>query len=443
MKLEKMNAYIRKHPVLMAFAAVVLFASVLWFSWAFFCDTQLRLAMRELESRGVSCRLEVLDARQKPEWQAFTSEFRRIAEKLSKETEKNRDSRYDFLSPEQMETLYRTKPELIREADRLFDENPNAGFFRRYVPGKLFAIELTELNSSRMLIRFFGDRFSRELRRGAPAEAAKAFERGDVIRRCLVKDPFLISALVAIACESLRTDMLFKCAAAGDLGRFDGAALRRWAGQLAEAETEIRGGMKTAFEGEALFALDFSSMPAEALQGRLELQPEIAKVAAPLYLPFLKLGLSGMIRTMAELIPLASRDMLPADRARIAALCTVGGSGKASPLIRLVSKGDPTYFSTAADRASKLYAKFRILRTGLAVELFRRKHGRLPETPAELVPEFLPEVPVNPFTGKPPVIETVPPGGAEERGSVSGYQVRFADSPDSSVWDCPVKEKER
>jgi len=37
----------------------------------------------------------------------------------------------------------------------------------------------------------------------------------------------------------------------------------------------------------------------------------------------------------------------------------------------------------------------------LAIEQFRRKHDRLPETLDELVPEFLDAVPIDPFDGKP------------------------------------------
>lgn len=39
--------------------------------------------------------------------------------------------------------------------------------------------------------------------------------------------------------------------------------------------------------------------------------------------------------------------------------------------------------------------------TGVACERFRRKHGRWPTDPNELVPAFLPAVPVNPFDAKP------------------------------------------
>ena len=37
----------------------------------------------------------------------------------------------------------------------------------------------------------------------------------------------------------------------------------------------------------------------------------------------------------------------------------------------------------------------------IAIERYRRKHGKLPEKLDELVPEFLPQVPVDPFDGQP------------------------------------------
>ena len=61
--------------------------------------------------------------------------------------------------------------------------------------------------------------------------------------------------------------------------------------------------------------------------------------------------------------------------------------------------------SSGFQRVSALYARCRVVRTGLAVELFLRKYGRLPQKLDELVPEFLPGVPVSPFSGKPLQIE--------------------------------------
>jgi hypothetical protein len=40
-------------------------------------------------------------------------------------------------------------------------------------------------------------------------------------------------------------------------------------------------------------------------------------------------------------------------------------------------------------------------RAGLAVEAYRRKHGKPPERLEQLVPEFLPTLPVDPRDGQP------------------------------------------
>lgn len=45
-------------------------------------------------------------------------------------------------------------------------------------------------------------------------------------------------------------------------------------------------------------------------------------------------------------------------------------------------------------------ARLRTARAGIAVELYRRRHGAWPESLEQLVPEFLDAVPVDPFTGK-------------------------------------------
>lgn len=61
-------------------------------------------------------------------------------------------------------------------------------------------------------------------------------------------------------------------------------------------------------------------------------------------------------------------------------------------------------FFDEAVKASQYYSQSialaRGLRAAVAVELFRRKHGRFPEKLGELVPEFLTSVPVDPFDGK-------------------------------------------
>ena len=57
----------------------------------------------------------------------------------------------------------------------------------------------------------------------------------------------------------------------------------------------------------------------------------------------------------------------------------------------------PTTFSDDASFVTHL----NLLRAGVAAKRYQHKHGRLPERLSALVPEFLPAVPEDPFSGKP------------------------------------------
>src|SRR5262249_12093808 len=61
-----------------------------------------------------------------------------------------------------------------------------------------------------------------------------------------------------------------------------------------------------------------------------------------------------------------------------------------------------------AEAGLRVRAELLAAATGIACERFRRKHGRWPNDPAELVPGYLPAVPLNPFDGKPITYRTFP-----------------------------------
>jgi hypothetical protein len=57
--------------------------------------------------------------------------------------------------------------------------------------------------------------------------------------------------------------------------------------------------------------------------------------------------------------------------------------------------------SAVFQAAARIQAVNDLADTAIAIERYRRKHGKLPEKLEELVPEFLPEVPLDPFDGQP------------------------------------------
>mgnify|MGYP002528455188 CR=1 FL=1 len=70
--------------------------------------------------------------------------------------------------------------------------------------------------------------------------------------------------------------------------------------------------------------------------------------------------------------------------------------------IRYIMTGLTLPATTAAVRAAaRGDARNRCIDTAIAIEQFRRREGKLPETLDELVPDFLESVPLDPFDGKP------------------------------------------
>ncbi len=59
------------------------------------------------------------------------------------------------------------------------------------------------------------------------------------------------------------------------------------------------------------------------------------------------------------------------------------------------------YMSGIFDKAARFHALQRLTQVAIALRLYRHENGRYPETLQELVPKYLPSVPVDPFDGKP------------------------------------------
>ena len=57
--------------------------------------------------------------------------------------------------------------------------------------------------------------------------------------------------------------------------------------------------------------------------------------------------------------------------------------------------------AAALDGAARGNAMNDAAATAIAVERYRRKHGRIPNQLGQLAPDFLPQVPIDPFDGKP------------------------------------------
>ena len=102
---------------------------------------------------------------------------------------------------------------------------------------------------------------------------------------------------------------------------------------------------------------------------------------------------------------------------------------EALPKYRLLSRALLPALTRAFELHGRRVAELRCAIVGLAVERYRLKYGNWPETLARLVPDFLPELPVDPFDEQPlrylrddngVVVYSVGENGTDDQGEVLG-----------------------
>jgi tetratricopeptide (TPR) repeat protein len=93
----------------------------------------------------------------------------------------------------------------------------------------------------------------------------------------------------------------------------------------------------------------------------------------------------------------------------------------------------PSY-SYAMHRAADFHALQRLGQVAVALRLYRHEHGRYPETLEELVPKYLPSLPVDPFDGKPLRYKRLAKG-------FKVWSVGWDMKDDGGVWRTPKHEK--
>ncbi len=60
--------------------------------------------------------------------------------------------------------------------------------------------------------------------------------------------------------------------------------------------------------------------------------------------------------------------------------------------------------------SARLAAQLAAADAGIAVELYRREHGALPESLTKLAPQYIPTAPMDPYNGKPMLFKVAPEG---------------------------------
>ena len=240
-------------------------------------------------------------------------------------------------------------------------------------------------------------------------EAAAAIEQGDAERAvCAVasslglarlprNEPILISRLVRIACTKITLDAPGRVLSRGAL---TDAQLRRLSAAI-EKEAQQENALRSIMAAERCIGISLFEQPdmVRQLVGQHAKQP-LPKWWRPeddygIYLDIM----GAYVETSAKPWP-----------ARLAAAKAVQRRVNALTnryvIPRLLLPAMERVFVQEGTHAARL----RCALTGLAIERYRVKHGKLPRSLDALPPKFIAAVPADPFDGKPLRYTTIAPG---------------------------------
>ena len=412
MKFQRISDWSSRHPAAVGCLGLIFLIVALFVG--FDCYSRIRLAseIRTLERLGIPCDIAEFEARQRKlgASEKLTREFLTLCNAIPLEefVPVSPPAETVLFEPEELPKFLAGHGNEIRAADRFLAEHPDLILWRDCSADLLWDIPFPGLNQIRAYIRLNHDRFDCALQKNDSAEAARNFDRSAILRDYVLRDPFLLSLGLAHALENIRQRALFKAALHGEIRQFDSATLKRWAESMPEVETAFRTGWRLAWENELGCIVDCANHPQQLLRITAGGSEPSSRLIGMVLSPFIRLDAATSARMVREaVLPVGELDNMSARVRRLQPYeeFLISRRSKSAYFVP-VSKS--ALLMTAAplnETSSRIYARCRVLRTGLAVELFWRKYGRLPEQLDELVPEFLPAVPVSPFTGKPLRIE--------------------------------------
>ena len=446
MKFQRISDWSRRHHV-MAGSIGFLVVIILIFL-AFDSYTRIRLAseIRALERMGIPCDIEGFAERQRMRGNSreVFEEFLAHCRALSTENFPAPDasSPYRVLEPNDLSQFLADRAEEIQAADRFLEEHSGPVLWYDFESApNLLCMDLTPLYPARQYVRLNHDRFFYALSRNDPDEAVRNFDRSAILRDYLLQEPYILNYLLALSMELLRQQTLLDAAGNGELEKFNSATLKRWGDSMVDVEAEFRRQLPSAMEENFAWLAEMIRRP--GLIGHLITGAEAEvwrDVYACLFGTLVRLDGILILEIQEDLVSLAAGDCTPETAAKLQEIREMKKSQRV-----IVQRFSPfpilaqILIPDAIPRVWQMYARCRVVRTGLAVELFSRKYGRLPQKLDELVPEFLPAVPVNPLSGNPLRFEAgtleYTPAGSETVETYEGYRIVVDDSPSYSRAD--------
>ncbi len=409
---QKIGDWLRRHPAAAGCFSFFAVAALIFFSFDSYSRIRLASEIQTLERMGIPCDIEGFAERQRMRGNSreVFEEFLAHCRALSTENFPAPDasSPYTVLEPNDLSQFLVGRAEEIQAADRFLEEHsgPVLWYDFKSAPN-LLCMDLTPLYPARQYVRLNHDRFFYALSRNDPEEAVRNFDRSAILRDYLLQEPYILNYLLALSMELLRQQTLLDAAGNGELEKFNSATLKRWGDSMVDVEAEFRRQLPSAMEENFAWLAEMIRRP--GLIGHLITGAEAEvwrDVYACLFGTLVRLDGILILEIQEDLVSLAAGDCTPETAAKLQEIREMKKSPggivqRLSPFPILAQFLIPD----AIPRVWRMYARCRVVRTGLAVELFSRKYGRLPQKLDELVPEFLPAVPVSPFSGKPLLIE--------------------------------------
>ncbi|MBS1372234.1 MAG: hypothetical protein HPZ91_19995 [Lentisphaeria bacterium] len=435
MNWKRIGNCMKRHPAGTGSLAAAVAVMMMWGAWSGYCSVRFHSTVRELERGGIPCSIAALEARQQGGSEKQQKEFMAVCEAVSASASTELDVRSSMAHVELKDfpKFQADHAETIRNADRFLEERPDFVLWRDFSVGNVWDVMLPDLNHLRTWMRMNRDRFYYALQQKEPGEAVRIFDLSATLRRYAVRDQFLISYLVAIAVESIRQGAVFDAAFDGDIGQFDSKTLKRWADSMPGVEAEFRTRLPGVLETEIVTVVTVASRVDAVLADLLDMPKPLAGVFGIIYAPVVKLDSAAAARALKDVLPAATLDYTPETILKLQPFRDFVAARQKIILLAPVSNFLLPALTHPINRASTMHARCRVVRTGLAVELFLRKYNRLPSALDELVPEFLPEVPRSPFTGKPLQLETGKlqywQRMEERAGEFEGYRVYAEGDP--------------
>ena len=443
MKFQRISDWSRRHPAAVGCLGLIFLVVVLLVGFDSYTRIRLVSEIRALERMGIPCDIEGFAERQRKRGNSreVFEEFLAHCRALSTENFPAPDasSPYTVLEPNDLSQFLAGRAEEIQAADRFLEEHSGPVLWYDFESApNLLCMDLTPLYPARQYVRLNHDRFFYALSRNDPDEAVRNFDRSAILRDYLLQEPYILNYLLALSMELLRQQTLLDAAGNGELEKFNSATLKRWGDSMVDVEAEFRRQLPSAMEENFAWLAEMIRRP--GLIGHLITGAEAEvwrDVYACLFGTLVRLDGILILEIQEDLVSLAAGDCTPETAAKLQEIREMKKSPggivqRLSPFPILAQFLIPD----AIPRVWRMYAHCRVVRTGLAVELFSRKYGRLPQKLDELVPEFLPAVPVSPFTGKPLQIESgtfdYTPAGSETVETCAGYRIVVDDSPSYS-----------